>query len=697
MKQIKYNKCFIAVENPIPRLSSLQTTYYLQTPSNNGIKPRTITPKKIDPKINVNNIVGSISGGVTGTLLPLVQSIEESNMPSINQYELDKLVLGDSSQSAFSQAIDALTGENTKRAVNAIQGNRFTSQAQTTDDLLNEWNQHSFLRKYDEPRDSGWGSVLGTLTGTPWLQYNLDDPSKGIANIDTYNIKAGLEGVQAGSGLGVWGVVGGAVLGDWASKAKAFTQKKHINKVNSAIDNKNRSDLAEFIQQSTDIDRNQLLQARANMITDNALSATAANGGPIYIKPSKRGTFTAAAKQRGMGVQEFANKVLANKDNYSSAMVKKANFARNAAKWHALGGPLFEDFTNGVTWVNNGDTHEANPNDGVQMGIAPDGKPNLVEEGEVIFNNYVYSNRLKVPKELKEKYNLGNNIETFADTFKYLQKESEERPNDPISKNGLNDMAVTLAQSQEEIRSKKNSKQYACGGKLHKYAKGGITDYISGILPLASLAANTFDSYKPKQIRVGITPTIQTHTISDYITPEQFDRNWWTNQLLASQAGARRALMNTSSPAARAAILASDYGAGNQFGQLARQGQEYNRADKLKVFELNRATNIFNAQQKQQAAASNAQLQEAYDRLRLSADQYNAQVLQAHKQAKDAAISSNLAELAKFTGDKSKQDKTINLFTALADRGLFAGLTGKDVLNLYSSLANGGKLKTKKK
>lgn len=53
----------------------------------------------------------------------------------------------------------------------------------------------------------------------------------------------------------------------------------------------------------------------------------------IYIKPSKRGTFTAAAKKRGMGVQEFAGKVMANKEDYSSAMVKKANFARNAAKW----------------------------------------------------------------------------------------------------------------------------------------------------------------------------------------------------------------------------------------------------------------------------------------------------------------------------------------------------------------------------
>ena len=57
-------------------------------------------------------------------------------------------------------------------------------------------------------------------------------------------------------------------------------------------------------------------------------------GGGIHIKPSKRGTFTAAATKHNMGVQEFASKVLKNKDSYSPAMVKKANFARNASKWN---------------------------------------------------------------------------------------------------------------------------------------------------------------------------------------------------------------------------------------------------------------------------------------------------------------------------------------------------------------------------
>lgn len=69
------------------------------------------------------------------------------------------------------------------------------------------------------------------------------------------------------------------------------------------------------------------------------------NGGGTHIDPSKKGTFTSAAKRRGMGVQEFTSRVLSNKDDYSTAMVRKANFARNAAKWHWNGGLL----DNGVT------------------------------------------------------------------------------------------------------------------------------------------------------------------------------------------------------------------------------------------------------------------------------------------------------------------------------------------------------------
>lgn len=68
--------------------------------------------------------------------------------------------------------------------------------------------------------------------------------------------------------------------------------------------------------------------------------------GGIYIKPSKRGTFTAAAKRHNMGVQEFARTVLNNRARFSAAMVKKANFARNASKWHKkeLGGDMTKQY-----------------------------------------------------------------------------------------------------------------------------------------------------------------------------------------------------------------------------------------------------------------------------------------------------------------------------------------------------------------
>lgn len=53
----------------------------------------------------------------------------------------------------------------------------------------------------------------------------------------------------------------------------------------------------------------------------------------ININPENKGKFTAWAKERGMSVAEAANKVMANTDEYSPAVVKMANFAKNARKF----------------------------------------------------------------------------------------------------------------------------------------------------------------------------------------------------------------------------------------------------------------------------------------------------------------------------------------------------------------------------
>ena len=64
--------------------------------------------------------------------------------------------------------------------------------------------------------------------------------------------------------------------------------------------------------------------------------------GGIHINPANKGKFTASANRAGMGVQEFARHVLANKEDYSATQVKRANFARNAAKWKKQFGGMTE-------------------------------------------------------------------------------------------------------------------------------------------------------------------------------------------------------------------------------------------------------------------------------------------------------------------------------------------------------------------
>jgi hypothetical protein len=125
-------------------------------------------------------------------------------------------------------------------------------------------------------------------------------------------------------------------------------------------------------------------------------------------------------------------------------------FNLQALQMKANGGTLF---TNGGEWstglniIGNGGTHEENPLEGVPMGIAPDGIPNLVEENETIWKgDYVFSDRLKVSKKMLDKYMLPSKYEgkSYAEVSKELSKESEERPNDPISKKGLEDSMTKL-------------------------------------------------------------------------------------------------------------------------------------------------------------------------------------------------------------------------------------------------------------
>ena len=101
--------------------------------------------------------------------------------------------------------------------------------------------------------------------------------------------------------------------------------------------------------------------------------------------------------------------------------------------------------------VEAGGSHEENPNGGVQIGVDQQGTPNLLEEGEPVYKDYVYSDNIKASERFLKENNIpekyaGELYSKIADSF---FSEAENRPNDPISRNGLEAMLGRLADAQE--------------------------------------------------------------------------------------------------------------------------------------------------------------------------------------------------------------------------------------------------------
>lgn len=237
--------------------------------------------------------------------------------------------------------------------------------------------------------------------------------------------------------------------GWFSHKAKRLT-----NQLREQAEAANTRLYGNFNQAADITNENQFLQGMYNI---GALGGPLFKEGGIMIKKENRGKFTESANRANMGVQEYARHILANKEDYSPTLIKRANFARNFGGRKAFGGDLNTyggTYNGGLEYINNGDTHENNILGGVPMGYDRDGIPNLVEENETIWNDYVFSNRLKVPETLTDKYKLNKDI-TFAEASKKLGKEIKETPNDPISKRTFNFFMQDLQQSQEEVKAKK--------------------------------------------------------------------------------------------------------------------------------------------------------------------------------------------------------------------------------------------------
>lgn len=719
----------------------------------------------------ISNIGGTI-GGAVSTVNPLLGGIISAGTGIIGG--LTNRMFG---SKLNKEKIAEVEGIN--KAINTVM-----VDSSSADSIENQWANQDFgadFSKSDIGKD-GWFSGKAKKK---YRQLKLQQDTARNRALTSFENAAEAADTQSdlnamasfaafGGPLGIWGGYGGGAIDYELAK-----ENLGIKALNAA--NKGR------------------LTSLPNSFESSELN-TFAKGGKIHIKPSKRGTFTAAAKKHGKSVQGFASQVLANKEDYSPAMVKKANFARNAAKWHhAFGGDLLThgaEWDNGQTIVGNGGTHEENPMEGVPMGMDAEGNPNLVEQGEVIFNDYVFSNRLFADGGLLESFNLPKSYDghSFAAIAEKLGDESKERPNDPISKRGLLSSMSRLQQAQEAVRQQAQEGQegikYAHGGKmgtlfdgfgdspnilfptseedwakLMKTPEYGVDYDLTGVVhpfvglppkgitttkkvpispwgvlnkeskepnnntskPLTNnnrnintknpngltwlryapvvgaaigLGQNLFskpdyssaDTILEASRDAGNYTPIDYTPIGNYLQYRPFDRNFYLNKLNAQAGATRRAIMNTISPSRDAALLAADYNAQGRLGDLARQAEEYNLAQRQAVEQFNRGTNQANAEMGLKAAMANQEAALKARSSRLSGVAQAMAVRDAVDARRGASMSANLTNFFNSLGDIGREEYSRNMI--MSNPALYYSIDSKGNVtykNGYESLSEAEK------
>ena len=610
--------------------------------------------------------------------------------------------------SGIAEAAIANAKTDTREADNAIEAvNNYQPDTSSLDALADSYNSINFA-------DS---------------EYNYRDfmvsPTQGLANMG----KAAFSGATSGASVGGgWGALAGGVAGilgsgaGWLmgkSKAKAEAERLERESLLS-----NAFALARAEDARDDIKLNDYNNFRRNV---------AAKGGRIHTM--------------------------------------KDNIFNNGGLMHQHGGI----FSNGIIFIDNGGTHEQNPFEGVQIGVDAQGVPNMVEEGEVIWQDYVFSNRLKPTKEFKDKYKIKG--DTFADAANEMQKESEERVNDSISKRGLNDSMMKLMLEQEKVRSVSKrstpNNMFGKGGKKtslgrntnNKFAWGGYPfededesgfDYSSGMSPdvvdamnaeseflksrQSGMADDVVEAMKEeaafiagrqtgmsdevvesliRQKNTGISEPLTTPVTKsvdsgsevegpksrtswlryapalgsavgvfsdllgltnkpDYsnvslikeatdkikpigytplttkLTYTPFDTQFYSAKLAEQNAATKRAIRNTAqTPGATiAGLLVSDYNAQGKMGDLFRQAEEYNQAQREKVAGFNRQTDAMNSEMAMKAAIAN----QSADELRLKSAITQAQMREQADTTASAAKSANLTNMFDNLGAIGKEN-----------------------------------------
>lgn len=170
--------------------------------------------------------------------------------------------------------------------------------------------------------------------------------------------------------------------------------RKHFNKYNEDNVDVDLANVGEIIDYIDDVKTSEREAAVKQVDNTRVVMPKTKDVGPQGIPHIN-------LKQRGLSQQQSSGlKVLESMSN---------NFKEGGVITGAGGA---KDL---VTLFEGGGTHEQNPNGGIPQGTGSNGKPNLVEEGETKWNDYIFSNAIGLDGTYKVGYTSSNVFEGGGD------------------------------------------------------------------------------------------------------------------------------------------------------------------------------------------------------------------------------------------------------------------------------------------
>ena len=613
---------------------------YYKGPSNTDILTTGLsnTISGVTTGASIGGIPGAIAGGIIGLGSSIIGGITGKNKATNNANKaIDELSrkqreINSYTQDSFKTNMDTILNQNIRNMATQLAfGGALPGYG-------GDWsNGLNFIKSGNSHEQNPIGGVpMGMAEdGTPnlveegeviWNDYVFSNRLKVPNKLrETYNIKGKDDMTFA--------------------EAVEKLQKASSERPNDPIEKRTLDSILSNLMQEQEVIRQEKNEEEQfNQMED--LAAYAADGGPIHIAKNKRGTFTAAATKHGMGVQEFASHVLSNKDKYSTAMVKKANFARNASKWnHAYGGSLAKilsgdkDYPSflGQPLVNNSWPVFVNHNDPTQP--------------------FIPMEKLSDPPQTLEGMRTDFGIPNPAPAI--TTTNSNQEPKFNFDETWLR-YAPVLGASVGLGYTLLNRPDHRYANELEATAREATSN----------------------------TPRVSYNPIGDYLAYNPFDRLFYANELGAQQAATRRGIMNTGNGnigATMAGLLTSGYNDNIGLGKLYRAGEEYNLDQRQKVADFNRGTNIFNSEADLKTQIANAEMERANANLLLDAKIKALGLKQAEDQAWDTSLAANLTNLFDNVGNIGWEAVNRNMINS--NFGLYYGI-GEDGKLYYKNAYN---------